>query len=198
MKNKLLNKLNQVVGLRRIFIAVMLLGVALGSIAIGQERGGGFGETVETKAVRLLLTGYHGVPSRAVLETASPNARVLLMGYANDPLAGMQRERAILALAHWPTPDTLWVYRRALKDPTITTSGRQSMMLQAAKTFGPTVLEDLKGFLKSDDVQTRITAVTALASMNSDTAFGVLDAHSKVEKAVPVLDALAQKGRRIR
>lgn len=184
--------------MKRLFILVALLGLLIGSIAIGQDIVNPFGMTTETKDVQLLLRGYHGVPERGEFEAASPKAREILKAFANDPLGGLFRERAILALGHWPDAETLWLYRRSLKDPTLGEEARHLILLHGAETFGEPILNDVVPFLQADDVAMRITAVAALSKIGTDAAFAQIDAHAKAERDPAVLKAIDNYGRRLR
>ncbi len=184
--------------MKRLFLLVALLGLLIGSIAIGQDVGNPFGMSSETKDVQLLLRGYHGVPERAEFEAASPKARDILKSFANDPLGGLFRERAIIALGHWPDAETLWLYRRSLKDPTLSEEARHLILLHGAETFGEPIMNDVLPFLQDDDVATRITAVAALSKIGTDAAFAQIDAHAKAETDASVLEAIDNYGRRIR
>ena len=184
--------------MKRLFVGVLMTGLLIGSIAIGQDVGSTFGMDSDHKAVQLLLRGYHGVPERGQFEAASPKARDVLQGFASDPLGGLFRERAILALGHWPDADTLWLYRRSLNDATLSTAARHQILLRGAEVFGESLLEDATSFLNQDNVAARITGVAALSRIGTDAAFARIDAHASVENNKVVLEAISDYGRRLR
>ena len=69
------------------------------------------------KTARLLLSGYHGLPSKQQLEDKLPNTRHVLMAYAQDDrVFPLYRKRAVRALGYYADDEVQSLYQAMLVD----------------------------------------------------------------------------------
>lgn len=148
--------------------------------------------------VRFLLSNIHEVPSREALTDAMADPRDLLMHIARDESAGFMRNRALMALGHFPDPEVLGLYTALMRSDQTPTGTRHKVMLRAAEVFEEASVAPLSELLDHEDLQLRLTAVEALRSIGDDSAFDALEARVSREESQVVLDALFKATRRVR
>ena len=187
---------------RAILAFLLVVSVAFtASSAFGQDAIGPNGHPVFTVAERqnvlLLLTAHHELPGKDVFIDASPRARDLLLNLAKTSDSAVHQDRALLALGYWADADVYALYSHVIHAPATREGTRHRVMMRAADVFGESAVGMLKPALESADVQVRITAVTALGYVGSDSAYTVLDAHIAREESKLVIEALVKANRRV-
>ncbi|MGM0558897.1 MAG: HEAT repeat domain-containing protein [Myxococcota bacterium] len=132
------------------------------------------------KTARLLLSGYHGLPSKQQLEDKLPNTRQVLMAYAQDErVFPLYRKRALRALGYYADDEVQSLYEAMLADSDTEDMVRHTLLGLLAEHFGADGVSTIEPYLYRDDVQLRLTAVEALRKIDSDAA---LDALNKAKK----------------
>ena len=134
------------------------------------------------KEARLLLSGYHGLPSKQLLEQKLPNTRQVLMAYAQDDRAfPLYRKRALRALGYYADAEVKSLYESMLADDTTEEMVRHALIGLLAEHFGADSVPTIAPYLSSDDVQLRLTAVEALRRVDADSAQDALREAKKDE-----------------
>lgn len=151
-------------------------------------------DDVQLEAARVLLSGYHAVPTHKELEAAFPErARQLMMRIASDADEfELHRQRAVAALGYWPDLTVYALYSKLLHAPETSDGLRHQVLGHLARVFGDAGLADVAAFLRHEDVQYRLTAVHVLGQLDSDAAQKYLKAAAADEKNEVVLERIAQ------
>ncbi|MBA2661283.1 MAG: HEAT repeat domain-containing protein [Bradymonadaceae bacterium] len=148
---------------------------------------------------KLLLSGYHGLVSQAELESAVPNAREVMFDIARDKAsAELHRQRAVAALGFWPDATVHALFRALLSASDSSEGLRHQLIGHLARVFGDAALADIAPYLADDDVQLRLTAISALGMLGTDEALLLLAKAGKSESNPVVLERIAQAGRHVR
>ncbi len=151
----------------------------------------------QVEQVRLLLSGYHELPERALFDQVA-DAPEIVEALAHGPHSPV-RDRALAALGrYWPSGDVYLLYARVLADDATPTGTRHRVMVYFADAFGERAIPAIRPYLSSDDVQLRISAVGALGRIGSDEALGILDGFADRETNPVVLDAVEDASRVLR
>lgn len=141
----------------------------------------------------LLLSGYHGIPTAAEFEAAFDDPAAVLFELATDPeVSAIHRDRAIGALAYWPSDALEAFYVDLLLDDATPEMERHRVIGHLAVAFGDGALEIIDPYLRDDDVQLRLTAVHAMAVVGTPAALRRLDAAAAVEASPIVLEQIRQ------
>ena len=126
--------------------------------------------TADERAVydRLLLalSSYHGVPSKKEIELVSGSESERLLYKVIETNQGLVRNRALLALAYWPSVEGLETVRLELEADSTQESMQHALIVSLAD-YGAIASPLLQELLKSSDLQIRKTAAYALSKMNS-------------------------------
>lgn len=134
----------------------------------------------EKENIIALLSHYHEVPDREQLERGSENAKEIIFELARDEEVFLfHRQRALRALANWPTDEVYDYLVELLHDEATEDGLRHHLLPVLADGFGEDALEDLEPFLfEASDPQIRISAASAIASIPGDTS------HDKLVEAL--------------
>lgn len=131
---------------------------------------------------RLLLSGYHGLPSKQQLESKLPNARMVLMTYAKDDrVFPLYRKRALRTLGYYADAEVRALYEATLESDQTEDMLRHTLLGLLAEHFGADSVSTIEPYLRDDDVQLRLTAVEALRTVDSDAAQDALREAKKDE-----------------
>ena len=119
-----------------------------------------------------LLSHYHEMPDRKLLEKATPDAKDIVFELARDEEAFLfHRQRALRALANWPTEEVYEYLVELLQDEQTEDGLRHHLMPVLAEGFGEEALPVLEPFLlEASDPQIRISAAAAIATIPGDAA----------------------------
>lgn len=144
----------------------------------------------EREAVLTLLSAHHGLPEAERFEAAvsDPSAALFAL-LAEEELNPIFYDRAVAALAYWPSDRVRALYDALLDDP-----GREMVrhrvMGHYAQAFGAQAVPAVAVFLEATDVQLRLTAVHVLAALNAPEAQAALQQASERETDATVLQQL--------
>jgi hypothetical protein len=134
------------------------------------------------KTARLLLSGYHGLPSKQQLEDKLPNARHVLLAYAQDDrVFPLYQKRALRALGYYADAEVKSLYEAKLADSDTEDMVRHTLIGLLAEHFGADSVSTISPYLYKEDVQLRLTAVEALRKVDSDAAQAALNEAKKEE-----------------
>ena len=129
-----------------------------------------------------LLSGYHGLPEKAVFEEQlSTPAETLGRIAHSDDISPIFRDRAIAALAYWPNDELRGFYLELLNAETTSEMNKHRLLGLLASAFGDDAIPSIRPFLLSSDIQFRITAVDALAHIGSEVALREIRSIERVE-----------------
>lgn len=143
--------------------------------------------------VMLLLSGFHGIGTRQEFEAATPQARRLLEAIARDSSVGaLHQNRALAALAYWNDAGVEALFVNLLNTPTTSEMNRHRLIGFLARTFGERALTWVERYLTDADLQFRLTAVEAIASIATPAALNLLQQALVIEK-----DAFVQQRLRL-
>ncbi len=151
-------------------------------------------DDMQLAAARVLLSGYHAVPTHKELENAFPEqARKLMMRIASDTSEfELHRQRAVAAVGYWPDLTVYALYSKLLHDAETSDAMKHQILGHLSRVFGDSGVADVAAFLQHEDVQYRLTAVYALGQVDSDAAQKYLKAAAASEKDEVVLERIAQ------
>lgn len=145
----------------------------------------------QLEAARLLLSGYHGIPEVERFEAALTDPSATLLEIAtDDDESPIHRDRALGALAYWPTADVRSLYVDLIEADDTPEMVRHRVIGHLAYTFGDDSLQYVAPYLSDDDVQFRLTAIDALQHVGTPAAVSLLDSAAEVETHSVVLQRL--------
>ena len=151
------------------------------------------GADLELEAARMLLSGYHAVPTQKDLEATFSNARELMMRIASDKNEfELHRQRAVAALGYWSDMSVYAVYSKLLHAADTSDGLKHQIIGHLARVFGEVGVADAAAFLGHEDVQYRLTAVHVLGQVDSDAAQKYLNAAAATEKNEVVLERISR------
>lgn len=176
----------------RLSALLLLVSVALGATAAqaqlnGEETEPGSGpvapptadvtpERLET--ARMLLSPFHGISSAADFESQLGDARPVLWAIvqsAEQP--AFIQDRALLALAYWPTPELHDFLVTLLPASTPENEMRRHLAIELlSRAWGEAELPTLLPLLQDSNVQIRLSVVHALDSLGTTAAADALRA----------------------
>lgn len=179
-------------------LAVALLGLPA---AWAQDNGQGAGlekfNPADVEQVRLLLSGYHGLPDEGSLRSVKDAHEIIQVLATSDGL--LIRDRALAALGNfWPSADVYLLYANVLADPKTPDATRHRVMILAAEVFGDRAVPVIKPYLTSNDVQLRLTAVEALGRVRTEEVVAILESHAEKETNAIVLERIDKASRILR
>lgn len=133
-------------------------------------------ERLET--ARLLLSPFHGISSAADFESQLGDARPVLWAIVRGAdLPAFLQDRAVLALAYWPTAELRDFLMTHLVASTPENEMRRHMAVDLlARAWGEAELATLVPLLQDDNVQIRLSVVHALNSLGTTAAADALRA----------------------
>jgi len=149
-----------------------------------------FGAEQREKAM-LLLSGYHGIGSKADFEAALVEPEALLASIARDPeVDPVHRDRALAALVYWPDEQTLSLYGGLLATADTTEMNRHRIIGYLAVGYGDRSIPWVEHYLTVNDLQFRLTAIEALRTIGSDHARDLLTQAEVVELSPLVIERI--------
>lgn len=161
------------------------------------ERSGASNKQVER--AKLLLSGYHGVPSKQAFEEALASPKLVVTAIAlDDNSFAMHRKHALQALGYWADAGVLRLYTQLLQDPQTSEPMRHQVILLLANHFPGEALDRLRPYLGHDDLQYRLTAIEAIRRLPDDDAVEALRAAKKSETNAVALERLEKYTRVVR
>ncbi|MFU8806135.1 MAG: HEAT repeat domain-containing protein [Bradymonadaceae bacterium] len=177
--------------LRALFIA-LTLAIATPLAAQDAAKDTTAKNSAEAKeTITLLLSDYHGVPTRASLLAVSPTARDILLDMARDEdLFSLYRHRALAALGHWPDAQVQSLMFGLLKSDETSEVLQHHLLGIVANAFGKDAVEVIAPYLAHEDVQLRLSAVGALSRIPHGDAEKVLQHAVSEEKNAVVRERL--------
>lgn len=197
---------SRIVRIKILSVALLLCAshVAFAQGASPTKSTGGDKPTVELKELqldkaRMLLSAYHGVPTKQELVEAFPNARDLMMVLATDAETfELHRQRAVAALGYWPDATVYGLYAKMLRAPETSAGLKHQLISHMVRVFGEAGFEEVASYLKHDDVQYRLTAVQAIGMLDSDAAQKLLSVAAETENNEVVLERIARARQQVR
>ena len=132
---------------------------------------------------RLVLSPFHGISSAADFESQLGDARPVLWAIVRgaDQPAFIQ-DRAVLALAYWPTPELRDFLMAHLAASTPENEMRRHMAIELlVRAWGEAELSTLVPLLQDENVQIRLSVVHALDSLGTTAATDALRAARAAE-----------------
>ena len=153
---------------------------------------------VDLDRATTLLSGYHGIPEASVFETqlTDPLGTLLFIARSADS-SPIHRDRALGALAYFPDGEVLTLYTSLLSDPETPELVQHRVLGHLALAYGDAAIPFADGFLASEDVQFRLTAIQVLSELRSPEAAARLDAAALDESSDVVLERI-EAARRLR
>jgi hypothetical protein len=147
--------------------------------------------TDERERALLLLSGYHGIPSRETFEQSLSNPQELMLDLATDPaVSPIHRDRAIGALSYWPSATVRDFYASLLDSAETPEMVRHRVLGHLAVAFGDVAIDMIAPYLGDDDLQFRMTAVHVLGEIGTSGALQLLEAAAATERSQVVLEAI--------
>ena len=131
------------------------------------------------ESLRLLLQAHHALPPREAFEALGVDVEAMLWrvaGHEDEFL--LTRQRALIALAWYPSDRLRQYYEHLLANPATHEVTQHQVLGLLLGTFGDRGLTTAERWLEHPDMQRRLTAVHALAGMTS------LDATALLERAL--------------
>jgi hypothetical protein len=149
-----------------------------------------FGAEQRDKAM-LLLSGYHGIGSKADFEAALAEPEALLASIARDEAVGpIHRDRALAALVYWPGEQTLSLYGKLLAADDTSEMNRHRIIGYLAVGYADRSIPWVEHYLTVSDLQFRLTAIEALRTIGSDHARDLLTQAEVVELSPLVIERI--------
>lgn len=148
--------------------------------------------------VEMLLSAHHGLPPREAFE-AIEGARAELWRLLEDPQTfGVFRDRALLALGYWPDNSL----RAWLESHLATATGEHmldhnALLLYAEHWTDAAATERVASFLRSTDVQLRLSALAGLELQATPQALDFVRQAAALEQNPVVLERLSDVERAI-
>jgi hypothetical protein len=148
-------------------------------------------ETSDLDAAILLLSGYHGIPDAEAFETALSDPTETLFALAtDDSLSPIHRDRALGALAYWPSEQVQALYISLIEGADTPEMVRHRVIGHFAYSFGEVALPYVAPYLTDDDVQFRLTAIDAISHVDTPAAQSLLAEAAQSETHHIVLQRL--------
>lgn len=145
----------------------------------------------QLEAARVLLSGYHGIPEAERFEAALTDPSATLLEIATDAdESPIHRDRALGALAYWPSDDVQALYVDLIDGEDTPEMVRHRVIGHLAYTFGDVALPHVAPYLSDDDVQFRLTAIDAISHVGTPAALSLLDSAAEVETHSIVLQRI--------
>ncbi len=149
-----------------------------------------FGADQRDKAM-LLLSGYHGIGSKADFEAALAEPEALLASIARAASVGpIHRDRALAALVYWPGEQTLSLYGGLLAAADTSEMNRHRIIGYLAVGYGDRSIPWVEHYLTVSDLQFRLTAIEALRNIGSEHARNLLMQAEVVELSPLVIERI--------
>lgn len=149
-----------------------------------------FGAEQRERAI-LLLSGYHGIASKEAFEAGLAEPEAVLTAIARDRAVDpIRRDRALAALALWPSEQTLSLYASMLASDDTSEMNRHRIIGYLASAYADRSLPWMEHFLTVSDLQFRLTAVEALRAIGTDHARDLLVQAEAVELSPVVLERI--------
>lgn len=149
-----------------------------------------FGAEQREKAM-LLLSGYHGIASKEAFESGLAEPEAVLTAIARDGAVDpIHRDRALAALALWPSEQTLSLYASLLAASDTSEMNRHRIIGYLATAYADRSIPWVEHFLTVSDLQFRLTAVEALRAIGTDHARDLLIQAEAVELSPVVLERI--------
>lgn len=149
-----------------------------------------FGAEQRDKAM-LLLSGYHGIGSKADFEAALAEPEALLASVARDGAVDpVHRDRALAALVYWPGEQTLALYGKLLAADDTSEMNRHRIIGYLAVGYADRSIPWVEHYLTVSDLQFRLTAIEALRTIGSDHARDLLTQAEVVELSPLVIERI--------
>lgn len=126
--------------------------------------------------ITLLLSGYEYFPTAADLQAVTPDPVPYLVELSSrDEGLPVHRHRAVAALAYFPGESVQQYLDYLLTSPHTPELMRHHVMNALVTGFGEASLPVIEPFLANADVQLRLTAVNAVATIATPAAATVLE-----------------------
>jgi hypothetical protein len=133
------------------------------------------GDQSDVERAKMLLMGYHGLPSKETFEENLDDPKVVVMSIALDEGGfSLHRKRALAALGYWADAGLMRIYNQLLQDAQAPDVLRHRVILLLAEHFPDEALGHLKPFLAHKDLQYRLSAIEAIRRLPSDEAVAAL------------------------
>lgn len=130
----------------------------------------------ELGAVIELLGAVHELPSKATFEAASPNVQGILWSLAtDDDVFVLHRDRALDALAYWPSDAHAALLVTLVESPDTWDGTVHRAMLLLADHYPDTAIPVLETALSDPDVQLQLSAVEGLRRSATPEAIELLE-----------------------
>lgn len=144
----------------------------------------------ERETLLTLLSSYHGLPPAVQFEESLTDPSSALFALLSEPeLNPIFFDRAVAALAYWPSDAVRALYDALLEEP-----GREMVrhrvMGHYAQAFGDAAVPAVAPYLESGDVQLRLTAVSVLGGMQAPAAQDALLRAAERESDATVLQQI--------
>ena len=137
----------------------------------------------QVERAKLLLSGYHGLPSKETFEQALDHPKAIVYSLAADKDGfSLHRKRALSALGYWADAGVLRLYVQLLQDDQTADAIRHRLVMLVAEHFPKEALGHLKPYLSHSDLQYRLTAIEAIRRIPTDEAVAALEAALATEK----------------
>lgn len=162
------------------------------SMAVAQSA-----QTDAERTVVLRLNHLHESPTLSELEAITPDARKIVERTALSG-SGLGQKHAIAVLANLKDQRAQDVLTAVLADPKTSEITQHQLVLALVVNFGDRAIDVAATWLKSEDLQRRLTAIDALGKIDTDLATGLLEKHLTSAKSKGERDAVESAIRRIR
>jgi hypothetical protein len=185
-----------------LLVATLLSGAALAQTSPSTPAiPGGVGPAVVTpvevptvtdarEQVLVLLSAHHGIPERARFDALVDDPSAVLFALIAEPdLNPIFWDRAVAALAMWPSDAVRTLYTELLAQPP-REMVRHRVIGHAVVAFGDDALPLVTPYLRAADVQLRLTTVDVLGHLATPAAFAALDAVRSEEASALVLERI--------
>jgi len=139
----------------------------------------------------LLLSGYHGIGTKAEFEATLFEPQALLASIARDAAVDpVHRDRALAALVYWPDEQTLSLFGKLLAADDTSEMNRHRIIGYLAVGYAERSIPWVEHYLTVSDLQFRLTAIEALRTIGSDHARDLLSQAEVVELSPLVIERI--------
>lgn len=136
----------------------------------------------DVERAKMLLMGYHGLPSKETFEDNLDQPKVVVTSIALDQDGfTLHRKRALAALGYWADAGVMRHYTQLLADAQTPETLHHATILLLAKHFPKEALGHLKPYLAHANLQYRLSAIEAIRRLPSDDAVEALREALKTE-----------------